>query len=495
MQASTPIRQSGGGNPNSPTIAELIDAMPLDERDVGIANGAGKHQQALQELLADLALRPVPTNRLGRLWILGSLQAKIGAAYFAWWVRRWYKNADDRERTLNDAHLKSAVRMLGGMSYLRGAAMKFGQVLANYPEVMPTEFTEVLGALHFEAPAMHFSLLREFVRSELGADPEELFDEFEPEAFAAASLGQVHRARLKETGELVAIKVQYPNIARTIEADLKNLKAICAPMRVLEDWDSLMDGYEDINRMLALECNYEHEAENLRVARDAFADRNDIVVPKVHDAYSTKRILTMDFMEGMHLREYLATNPGQAERNRFGELIGHSTLRLSYGARLLHADPHPGNYCFMADGRLGLLDFGCCVRYTDEDLDYMNMVERAWRTGSEELMRESMIRASRMSPRQAANQDRMQLVTSWADWVWEPQLEDGEFDFGNAEYIRRGAEIYTELLRRRYIRSKPINTWLARAMFGIRAILTEMGAKINYHEIWKEYSDRYYSWD
>ena len=494
MQSSTPAIRTTA-NSDSPTVAELIDAMPLDEHEIEITSGAGKYPQALQVLLADLALRPVPTNRLGRLWILGSLQAKVGAAYLAWWMRKWYRNADDRERTLNDAHLKAAFRMLGGMSYLRGAAMKFGQLLANYPEVMPTEFTEVLGSLHFEAPPMHFSLLREFASRELGRDPEEIFDEFEPQAFAAASLGQVHRARLKDSGRLVAVKVQYPNIARTINADRRNLKAICAPMRMLEDWDSLMDGYEDICRMLALECDYQHEAESLRIARQAFSDRTDIVVPKVHDEYSTKRILTMDYLEGKHLREYLATDPSQEDRNRFGELIAHSTFRLSYGALLLHADPHPGNYLFMDDGRLGLLDFGCCVRYSDEDLDYLDMVERAYRTGSEELVRKAMICASRMSRQQAADTERMELVTSWADWVWEPQLADANFNFGDSAYIRRGAGIYSKLMQRRYIRSKPINIWLARTFFGIRAVLTELRANFNYRAIWKEYSDRYFDWD
>ncbi|MBL1218870.1 MAG: AarF/ABC1/UbiB kinase family protein [Planctomycetes bacterium] len=482
---------------DSPSIAELIDAMPIDEHETAPdGERAVGYQQALQDLLADLALRPIPTNRLGRLWILTSLQAKIGAAYFAWWLRKWYKNADAQQRALNDAHMKAAFRMLGSMSYLRGAAMKFGQMLANYPDVMPSEFTEVLGSLHFEAPAMHYSLLREFITRELGRDPEDVFDDFETEAFAAASLGQVHRARLKESGRPVAVKVQYPNIARTIESDLKNLKAVFAPMRMHPDWDSMMNGYEDIRRMLALECDYEHEAENLRVARLAFADRNDIVVPRVYDDYSTRRVLTMDLLDdGLHLRQYLETNPSQEERDRYGELIAHSTLRLSYGERLLHADPHPANYVFLNDGRLGLLDFGCCVRYSEDDLKYVLKAEQAFRSGSEERIIEACAHAGCATPKQRADKERMLMLKAWGDWVWETQEEDRVFDFSDISYIRRGAEIYTELLRRRYVRSRPVNTWLTRAFFGIRAMLTELRARVNYYQIWREYSDRYYSWE
>lgn len=497
--ASSSSSSTSPVNPGSdqPSLSDLLEAMPIDECElderVDSVSPSGAQQTALQKLLADLALRPVPTNRLSRLWILGSLQAKIGAAYFAWWLRKWYASADAREKQLNETHLKAAFRMLGGMSYLRGAAMKFGQVLANFPKVLPTEFAEVLGSLHFEAPPMHFSLLREFVRKELGADPEDLFEEFESEAFAAASLGQVHRARLKGSGRPVAVKVQYPNIARTIETDLKNLKAIFVPMRMHPDWDSLLDGYEDIRFMLGLECDYEHEAKNLRIARDAFRDRDDIVVPEVHDEWSTRRVLIMDYLEGKHLRAYLETNPSQAERNEFARRITYSHFRLSYGHHLLYADPHPGNYLFMDDGRLGLLDFGCCVQYSDEHVDYVEDVERAYLSGDPDEMRRVLIRGGRLSEKQQQDETRMQLMHDWAEWVWEPSLvDDGEeFDFGDASYFKRGAEIYGELCRRQYVRSEPLNTWLTRSFFGVRAILTELEAKFDYREIWKEHSDRY----
>ncbi len=495
MHAATPSPQHSSSDPNVPTMAELIDAMPVDDPEVDTANGIAENQQFMQSLLTGLAMRPVPTNRLGRFWILGSLQAKVGAAYLAWWLRRWYRTSEKNQQSLNEAHLKAAFRMLSSMSYLRGAAMKFGQVLANSPNTMPTEFAEILGSLHFEAPPMHFSLLREFVRKELGQEPEELFEEFDTQPIAAASLGQVHRARLKSSGQVVAVKIQYPNIARTIDSDLKNLKAICVPMRMLEDWDSLMDGYEDIHRMLTLECDYEYEAENLRIARQAFTGNDDIVVPRVYPELSTSRVLTMDFVPGLHLREYLQTNPSQHDRNRFGALIAHSTFQLSYGSKMLHADPHPGNYTFMPDGRLGLLDFGCCVRYNDEELDYVIDFEKAYRSESEDEIRQAVARASRLSPKQTADDKRLTLLKSWGDWVWEPQRTDGPFDFGDASYFKRGTDIYKEIMRKRYIRSRPLNTWIARAIFGVRAILTEMEANIDYRAIWKEHSDRHVRWD
>jgi aarF domain-containing kinase len=250
----------------SPRIAELIDALPVEcNEPIGAA-------AEMRALLGELALRRVPTGQLSRLWVLGTLEAKIAAAYLAWWLRNGYAAADRRQRTLNETHLRAALKLMGGMSYLRGAFVKLGQIIATHPDVAPEQFAEVLGHLHSEAPPMHFSLLREFVRGELGADPEDVFDGFETRAFAAASLGQVHRALLKGTGQRVALKVQYPNIGRTIRADFRNLIAFLTPMRLSGDWENIREQFEDVRQKLELETDYEKEAENLRFARAAFGD-------------------------------------------------------------------------------------------------------------------------------------------------------------------------------------------------------------------------------
>jgi predicted unusual protein kinase regulating ubiquinone biosynthesis (AarF/ABC1/UbiB family) len=183
--------------------------------------------------LATASLRPVPVGRWRRLRLLATLQAKVGAAYIFYWIRGWFQNADDRERTLAETHWRTALRLLDAMSYLRGAMMKVGQTLANFPDIVPRQFVETLDHLYFDAPPMHWSLLREMVGNELGAVPENIFASFETRAMAAASLGQVHRARLK-TGEEVAVKVQYPGIARTIREDFRNFFFFLLPGRLGE---------------------------------------------------------------------------------------------------------------------------------------------------------------------------------------------------------------------------------------------------------------------
>src|SRR4051812_5471390 len=197
-----------------PTVADLMNALPQQEEFPATC------EVGMSPALAEGSLRPVPIGRLRRIGLLASLQSKIAAAYLFYWVRGWFKNADDRERLLAETHWRTAARVLDSMNYLRGATMKVGQTLGNFPDIVPDEFVQTLDQLHFAAPPMHWSLLREMVYNELGDDPEQRFASFDKRAFAAASLGQVHGARLK-SGEQVAVKIQYPGIARSIRDDFR----------------------------------------------------------------------------------------------------------------------------------------------------------------------------------------------------------------------------------------------------------------------------------
>src|SRR5262249_1858082 len=211
--------------------------------------------------------------------------------YGDWWVRSWFRNDAETQRRLVETHLRVAVKLLEGMGYLRGAVMKVGQTLANLPTALPEEIADTLDALHYQAPPMHFGLLREHVRNELGDDPEEVFAEFDPRPFAAASLGQVHRARLK-TGERVAVKVQYPGLGATTRADFRTLRALLLPLRLSADWEYVKAQYADLERVLELETDYEHEADTVRRARGLFREDDGILVPRVFDRFSTRRVLT-----------------------------------------------------------------------------------------------------------------------------------------------------------------------------------------------------------
>lgn len=458
-------------------LAELPDELQSDApREAGIA-----------EIIASAGRAAPPIGRFSRFWTLGTMQGKIAAAYAFWWMRGMWQDADERQRHLNEAHLRNAVRLLGTMSTLRGAVMKVGQILAHWPGVAPEEFASVLGRLHFEAPPMHPALVREQIRAELGADPEQLFAEFDAEHAAAASLGQVHRAKLKGSLREVAVKVQYPGIARTIRDDIANLRLMLMPMRYGADGVNLTEQLDDIERMLAMETDYRAEAENLRAARATLAGLEDVVVPSPHADLSTQRILTMDWLDGVHLPALRAANPTQEERNRWGCLIARAGFRLGYRGRMLPADLHPGNFLFCRDGRLGYIDFGCVRHYSDDEYDYMAQAERA-SSSSRESIAQVVARAGDLTPRQQADPQRMALLTAWFDWVCEPTLTDEPYDFGNSDYISRGMEILRQLMRHRYARTLPVNNWVAKSFVGLRAMLAGLGAVVPLGKIMREES-------
>jgi predicted unusual protein kinase regulating ubiquinone biosynthesis (AarF/ABC1/UbiB family) len=373
--------------------------------------------------------------------------------------------------------------MLRTMGYLRGAAMKLGQALANFPDLVPDQIVETLERLHFEAPPMHFALLRESVRNELGQGPKEAFATFDTRAFAAASLGQVHRAVLK-SGQDVAVKIQYPAIARSIRSDFRNLSAFLLPLRLGPGWEPVKAQIEDIRHVLEQETDYEREAETQRRARSLFDEDDLILVPRVHDAFSTRRVLTMDYLDGVHIQAFVAGNPSQERRDHFGSLIYQAGSRLHFSGRLLYADPHPGNYLFRADGRLGFLDFGCVRPYTEQEWECNRLADLSMRGDPHDARR--AIRAS-LGLAEDEEFDSKILAHSeeWGRWMWKPFGQDGPFDFGEPDYLRKGVGLFAELARMR-IDSPwlPMNGFIVRWFFGTVAMLYRLRARVDVREIY-----------
>jgi predicted unusual protein kinase regulating ubiquinone biosynthesis (AarF/ABC1/UbiB family) len=460
-----------------PTISELIRALPEEpDKTNDVA--------ALADPLAAASLRPVPVGRWRRLSLLGTLQAKIAAAYLFYWVRSWFQNANDQERSLAETHWEAALRVLNSMSYLRGAAMKVGQTLANFPDVVPAEFVETLDQLHYQAPPMHWSLLREMVHNELGDDPENLFTSFEKRAFAAASLGQVHGARLR-SGESVAVKIQYPGIARTIREDFRNLTLFLLPGRLGGDWDNTKDQMEDLCLRLEKETDYLAEAAALLKARPLFREDEGIIVPRVYSELSTARVLTMERLEGVHLNEFLARNPSQEQRNEAARKIIRAWYRLLFMGRVLYVDFHPGNFLFMDDGRLAVIDFGLMLPLDEELWELFRKMDRPLTTGRREDRIEVLKEWSWITD-DPADAERLQLTDEFTDWSWRSRYCGGEFDFGDGLDFRRGVQLVLEMVRKRYNRARACTPVISRQLFGFASILYRLKARIDVRLIAEE---------
>jgi predicted unusual protein kinase regulating ubiquinone biosynthesis (AarF/ABC1/UbiB family) len=455
-------------------LSELIAALPEDDRKQQPDLAAAQ----LREIFADLAKRPTPVHSLHRLWSAGELSAQIALASFALWMRSWFENDDARKRDAMETRLRLALKTFHRLAYLRGAMIKIGQTIANFPGLVPSGIVETLEQLHFEAPPMHYALIREVLVNEMGADPEDIFARFDREALAAASLGQVHRARLK-SGEEVVVKVQYPGIARTIDADFRNLSALLFPMRFGKAWNSMQDHFIEIQRMLKLEADYVEEAENLRRAAALFDADDGIVVPRVYPEYSTKRVLTMEYLRGAHAGEFLAADPPQKIRNEFGTKLYVAWCRLYYGD-LNYADPHPGNYLFLDGGRLGLLDFGCIQRYDDEERALRALADRVYE--SPDTLEQFMRRGGRATESDLTNPEAVALMREGFDWMNETNLRS-PFDFGDDAHLRAGIDWFMRLVRKRYVKSHPTYLYLYRSIFALKALLYRLRAQVDVKEV------------
>lgn len=455
-------------------LSELLASLPEDADAAGILDSK-EAEQRLKEIFADLSHRSVPTNLFHRLWTLGELSTQVTLAYAALWFRQLFADAQSKERRAMETNLRVALKMVHRLGYLRGAATKLGQLLGNLPEILPSQVVSTLDMLHFQAPPMHFSLLREMVRNELGKDPSEVFATFEKEPFAAASIGQVHRATLK-SGKSVAVKIQYPGIGRAVEADLRNFMALMFPMRLTRIWESVRGQFEAIQQMFHQEVDYVREAQHMRDARPLFTPEDGIVIPQVFEQYSTSRVLTTEFIPGVHLRDFLASNPPQSSRDAFGAKIALAWQRMCFAFQN-YGDPHSGNYVFMDDGRLGLLDFGCIQHFTPEEREQFVRTDTFVEDPSK--LPEVLRAGGFATEADLANEDYMKLIGELWAWNLAPVRYDGAFDFGDEGFFKKGIELTRDVAVKGYNTAAPMYVYLSRSTFGVGALLLQLKARID----------------
>lgn len=451
-------------------LNELLAALP-DDNDSSIPE---LPREEMERIFADLAMRRPPITSLHRAWTLGELSAQIALAFAARTVRGWFANESDRARAEAESNLRIALKIFHRLGYLRGALMKAGQFIGTLPHPAPAQIVETMDCLHFSAPPMHYSLIREVLANELGDDPEALFHSFEKQAFAAASIGQVHRAVLK-TGEQVAVKIQYPGIARAIDSDLRTLSLLVNPLRTLTG-TAVDENFEYLRRVLKDETDYEREAESIRFAGALFADRIDIAVPRVHEKHSGMRVLTMDYLSGKGLKEFIATNPSQELRDAFGARVCLSWHRM-LDAKVNYADPHSGNYIFMDDGRLGLIDFGCMNHLTDPDFDTIRRTFRFMDTRDQ--VRQQLIEWG-ATESTYNDEEYLRLLVESTALVKGPMISPQPFDYGQAEHLERRLEWGLRISRNKSV-LKGTSMWLFyhRAAFSLMSMLYRLRARVD----------------
>jgi len=304
-----------------------------------------------------MARRPPKTSALGRLFELGGLAVRAGASTVASRLAGIGRTAPTREALRSADLVKNAHRLVATLGDMKGAAMKVGQMLSLHDAFLPPEVAVVLRALQKVTPSLPLEMVEDQLAEELG-DPLQIFTSFEPEAFAAASIGQVHRAVLRD-GRTVAVKIQYPDIDRIVEADLGNLHRVLKSVVALVSNLDVEPIWLELRARLREELDYLHEAERIRRMVELHAGVPEIVIPRVVEEASTRRVLTTEYAEGLSPDEACSAATPQELKDRWGLVLFDFFLRGILEHRLLHADPNLANFAFRTDGRIVVYDFGC----------------------------------------------------------------------------------------------------------------------------------------
>src|SRR4051812_5463335 len=319
------------------------------------------------KLKRPMAEKP-PTSRVARTTRFGGLVAGQGLRWAGTRAANALRSDEAADAATGERAASTARELVKQLGQMRGAAMKIGQVLSTVdftaiPESEREEFKATLAALRDDVPPLPFKAIEKLLREELEMPLGEAFSEFEPEAFAAASIGQVHRA-VTHDGRRVAVKVQYPGIAEAVETDLRNFQLLFPLIRRLAPGLDVKAVAQELRERIGDELDYEVEAANHRAMARAWRDHPFAYVPPVDTQLSRRRVLVTELLEGAKFEAIKQRD--EATRDRVGEIVFRFFFGTLKHLRRAAGDPHPGNFLLLQDGRVGFIDFGL-MRVVDAD--------------------------------------------------------------------------------------------------------------------------------
>lgn len=302
----------------------------------------------------------IPTNKIARASNLVSTGFKLGGNYLKYYGEKAL-NVDGSRKRLDEENAKD---IYNSLKTLKGSALKVAQMLSMEKNLLPRAYVDQFSLSQFSVPPLSWPLVKNMIRKYLGANPESVFDTFAAQSKNAASIGQVHQAT--KDGKKLAVKIQYPGVADSISSDLSIVKPIALRMFNLKGKDT--DKYfQEVENKLREETNYQLELRQSQWIADQCKAIPHLRFPNYYPKYSSEKILTMDWMEGLHISEYVAQEDQNKEMDhRLGQTLWNFYMFQIHHLKKVHADPHPGNFLIDKDYNLVALDFGCVKAIPDE---------------------------------------------------------------------------------------------------------------------------------
>jgi predicted unusual protein kinase regulating ubiquinone biosynthesis (AarF/ABC1/UbiB family) len=301
----------------------------------------------------------IPTTKTERSAKFVKTGFQIGGNY----IKHYSKKLFNPELNRDELNENNATDIYKSLSELKGSALKIAQMLSMDKNILPKSYVDKFTQSQYNAPPLSGPLIVRTFTKNVGKSPEQVFDKFKLSSTNAASIGQVHEAELN--GKKLAIKIQYPGVGDSISSDLKLVKPFA--FRLLGMSERELNIYiKEVEERLLEETDYLLEVKRSMEITKACKDLDNVVFPTYYPELSGKRVITMDWIEGLHLKEFLKTNPSQALRNKIGQALWDFYNFQQHELRAVHADPHPGNFMITPDEKLGVIDFGCIKEMPDD---------------------------------------------------------------------------------------------------------------------------------
>ncbi|MGM0451747.1 MAG: ABC1 kinase family protein [Thermodesulfobacteriota bacterium] len=311
------------------------------------------------------------TSRMARL---GSLAGRVGFSMATNTMANYLRHAENSDEQQSAVMMKNALRVKDALGELKGVPMKIGQMLSLHENLLPEEVTRVLQSLQQKAPSAPFEDIYEMIACELG-DRFEQIEHIDRESLAAASIGQVHRAVLKD-GRQIVFKVQYPGIDEVIRNDLKNLKGLLKTVFSMFTRMEIDDMWQEMKDRMLEELDYENEADNMRRMADCFAGDERVVIPEVFPELTTRHVLAMELVTGISPDDATGGHYSRALKDQWGKSLAGFILKGLFHHQFLHADPNLSNFSFRENGGIVVYDFGCMKDVPDAlALGYVRLVK------------------------------------------------------------------------------------------------------------------------
>jgi predicted unusual protein kinase regulating ubiquinone biosynthesis (AarF/ABC1/UbiB family) len=420
----------------------------------------------------------IPTGKVERAGRFITTGLKVGTNYLKHYTRKLM----DPTISKDELHADNAEDIYDTLSQLKGSALKVAQMLSMDKGMLPKAYTDMFSMSQYSAPPLSGPLVVNTFLKTLGKSPTQLYDQFDMKAANAASIGQVHKAA--KWGKQLAIKIQYPGVANSVKSDLRIVKPFAVRIVGMNEVD--MDKYfQEIETKLLEETDYKLELRRSMELSALCEHIPNLVFPGYYPELSSERVITMDWLEGFHLKEFLQRNPSQEARNTIGQALWDFYDFQMHQLKKVHADPHPGNFLMRDDGTVGIFDFGC-IKEIPEDFyqNYFMLVDKEVLKDEAKRM-EIYMNLEMIHPTDTEKELTFYsgLFQQMIDLLTLPFTLE-RFDFGNEAYFR---EIYAymdylynlkEIRDSKVARGSRHSLYVNRTYFGLYSILSELKADI-----------------